>query len=137
MCYPHFIYNITMFSNLASRFPNFFAINWKSAPIASSCPTFMDLVTAVIICNCAIVLITIAITIWTKRLSRQIVSLTDFFDRCLSQWQQLSLDSATLTAADRIHRCRQIYQQQLATLDRIGQLRSLFGVARFLILKRH
>jgi hypothetical protein len=96
----------------------------------------MDLVTAVTICNCSIVLIAIAITIWTKRLSRRIVGLTNFFDRCSSQWQQLSLDSATLTAADRVHRFRQIYQQQLATLDRLEQLRSLFGVARFLILKR-
>ena len=136
MCCSHLLYNITMFSNLASRFSNFFAINWKSAPIASSYPTFMDLVTAVTICNCAIGLIAIVITIWTTRLSRQLVGLTDFFDRCLNQWQKLSVDAATLTAADRIYRFRQIYQQQLTTLDRLGQLRSLFGVARFLILKR-
>ena len=96
----------------------------------------MDLVTVVTICNCAISVVIIAIAIWTMRCRRQIIGLTDFFDRCLSQWQQLAIDSAAITAANRIWHLRQIYQQQLGTLDRLQLLKSMFGLARFVILKR-
>jgi hypothetical protein len=96
----------------------------------------MDLVTFVTICNFLLSLAMIAITIATIRFRRQIVGLTNFLDRCLDEWQRLEIDSVAVTAANRIQHLRQIYQQQLTTLDRLQQLQSLFGVARFFILKR-
>jgi hypothetical protein len=96
----------------------------------------MDLVTTVTICNFAISVVMMAIAIGIMGFRSRIVGLTKFFDRCLGEWQRLKIDAATATATNRIYRLRQIYQQQLGTLDRLQRLRSLFGVARLLIFKR-
>jgi hypothetical protein len=96
----------------------------------------MDAIAAVIICNCTLSVTMMAIALWTMGFRRQIVGLTNFCDRCLGEWQTCAIDAATITAAHRIQHLRQIYQQQLSTLDRLQRLRSLFGLARFLMLKR-
>jgi hypothetical protein len=127
-----------MFLNLASRFSNFFAIDWKSVVITSFYMTVMDLAIAVTFCNCAISIVILAVTLWTIRVRRQIVGLTKFCDRCLDNWNLLS--HSTPASLDRIEIGRrqfeqliQIYHQQLVTLDRIRTLRTTFKVAKSLL----
>jgi hypothetical protein len=127
-----------MFLNLASRFSNFFAIDWESVVITSFYMTVMDLAIAVTFCNCTISIVILAATLWTIRVRRQIVGLTKFCDRCLDSWNLLS--HSTPVSLDRIAVGRrqfeqliQIYQQQLVTLDRIRTLRTTFKVAKSLL----
>jgi hypothetical protein len=106
----------------------------------------MDLVIAVSLCNCAIAIVVFAIFIWTIRFRRQLVRLTQCFDRWTIDWNLLSIDNpASLTqplgtsiAASRaqIDYLRQIYQQQLLTVDRIRTLGLFIGVVRSLLSYR-
>ena len=97
----------------------------------------MDLVIAVSCCNCAIAIVILVITVWIVRLRRQIIELGTWCDRWESDFHLL-LSAPRAIAASRIKilRLRQIYQQQLLTLDRIQSLRSFVGIARYLIVSR-
>ena len=134
-CFVHLLYNIIIFLNLASRFPNFFAIDWESVVVTSCHTTVMDPVIAVTLCNCTLAIGLFTIAYWTLRLRRQLVGLTDFCDRSLTTWNLWS--SRIPAAADRIGASRsqlaalsQIYQQQLVTIDRLRTLRRTFRLAR-------
>jgi hypothetical protein len=100
----------------------------------------MDLVIAVICCNCAMAIVILVITLWTIRFRRQLIGLTNFCDRCLNEWNRLSSNTPVWTkiAASRsqFQQISQIYQQQIVALDRVRALQSMFGIARFLLFKR-
>ena len=106
----------------------------------------MDLVIAVSLCNCAIAIILFAIAIWTIRFRRQLVRLTQCFDRWMSDFNLLSIDTpgsltqplgASIAASrSQIYYLRQIYQQQLLTVDRIRTLGLFVGVLRSLFVYR-
>jgi hypothetical protein len=134
-CFSHLLYNITMFLNLASRFPNFFAINCKSAVVTGVHLKVMDLVIAVTFCNCAIAIVLLAIAVWTIRIRRQLIGLTNFCDRCLDSWNLFSNNtpgspSRIATSRSQFEQLKQLYQQQLRTLDRIRALRATFKIAK-------
>ena len=134
-CFSHLLYNITMFLNLASRFLNFFAINWESAVVTGFYPKAMDLVIAVTFCNCVIAVVIFAITVWTIRIRRQLIGLTNFCDRCLDTWNLFSnhtpaTSSRIATSLSQFQQLKQIYQQQLRTLDQIRSLRATFKITR-------
>ena len=95
----------------------------------------MDVVSAVIFGNCAIAIVLLVTTIWTMRLRRQVVALTSFLDRWIGDCQVVSIETPRSIAATRtqIFQLRQIYSQQLLTIDRIRLLRSVFGVGRSLV----
>ena len=124
-----------MFPNLASRFPNFFTIDWGNVVVTSFHTTVMDPVIAVTLANCTLAISLLTIAYWTLRLRRQLVGLTDFCDRSLTAWNLWS--SRIPAAADRIETSRsqlaalsQIYRQQLVTIDRLRTLRRTFQLAR-------
>ena len=106
----------------------------------------MDLVIAVSLCNCGIAIVVFVITVWTIRCHRQIVGLTQWFDRWMDDGNLLSIGTpASLTqplgtsiAASRaqIYYLRQIYQQQLLMVDRIRTLGLFIGVVRSLFIFR-
>jgi hypothetical protein len=96
----------------------------------------MDLVIAVVLGNCAISIVILVITVGTIRLRRQAVGLTHFCDRCLGDWDRSTFDPEIGTGRSQIHQLRQLYQQQLTAIDRVRTLRSIWGVARFLLFKR-
>jgi hypothetical protein len=143
LCISHFNNHITRFLILASRFSNFV---WDKLGKYDLVLTIMDLVIAVSLCNCAIAIIVFAIFIWTIRFRRQLIRLTQCFDRWTIDWTLLSSDNpASLTqplgtsiAASRaqIDYLRQIYQRQLLTVDRIRTLGLFIGVVRSLFIYR-
>jgi hypothetical protein len=95
----------------------------------------MDLVIAVTFCNCAIAIVLFAIAVWTIRIRRQIIGLTNFCDRVLDTWNLFSNNtpgSAARIATSRkqFEQLQQVYQRQLVTLDRIRALRATFKIAR-------
>ncbi len=98
----------------------------------------MDLVIVVSCCNCALAIVVLVITGWIVRLRKQIIGLGTWCDRWESDCNLLLSDAPRSIAASRIQmlRLRQIYQQQLLTLDRIQSLRSVVGIARYLIVSR-
>ncbi len=95
----------------------------------------MDLVIAVTFCNCAIAIVLFAIAVWTIRIRRHLIGLTNFCDRCLDTWNLYSNNtpvSAARIATSRrqFEQLQQVYQRQLVTLDRIRTLRSTFKIAK-------
>jgi hypothetical protein len=98
----------------------------------------MDLVIGIVCCNCAISIVAILATLWTIRFRRQVIALTDCFDRWESDCHLLSIDVPAALAANQsqIRYLRQIYRQQLLTLDRLRALGLFWGLARSLIKVR-
>ena len=98
----------------------------------------MDLVIAVIFFNLTIAIMVLLIAIWTIRLRRQIVALTNWCDRWASECHLLSTEAPVSIAASRVQidRLRYLYQQQLLTVDRIRSLGLFIGIARSLLMKR-
>ncbi len=95
----------------------------------------MDLVLTVTVCNCAMAIVIFAIALWTLRIRRQLIGLTNFCDRCLDTWNLFSNNtpaSAARIATTRrqFEQLKQIYQQQLITLDRIRALRGTLKIAK-------
>jgi hypothetical protein len=144
-----------MFLKLASGFSNFFWAELKSAlPALASRRSkrlqlgdhwyfydlrrVMDLVIAVVLGNLTISIVILVITIWTIRFRKQVVALTDCFERWDNDCHLLMRNAPSSLAASRVQidYLRQIYQQQLVTLDRIRALGLFWGVARSLVLKR-
>jgi hypothetical protein len=114
----------------------------------------VNIVTTIIFCNFTIAIIVLAIAIWTIQLRRQVVALTDWFDRWNGECDKLqslaeplpaniepssSVQPLSAKIADsraNILYLRQLYRQQLQTLDRIRSLRSVVGIARSLLMRR-
>ena len=95
----------------------------------------MDLIIAVTFCNCVIAMVICVATVWTIRIRSQIIGLTNFCDRCLDNWNlcmNVTPDAVTRIAANRrqFEQLKQVYQQQLVTLDRIRALQATFKIAR-------
>jgi hypothetical protein len=95
----------------------------------------MDLVIAVTVCNCAVAIVVFAIAIWTIRIRRQLIGLTNFCDRCLDTWNLFSHNNLVssnriATSRSQFEQLKHIYQRQLVTLDRIRALRATFKIAR-------
>jgi hypothetical protein len=98
----------------------------------------MDLIIVIVCCNCVIAIVVMAIALWTIRFRRQVVAIAE----CCDLWEGdctrlLSQSPASLvTSRTQILDLRQIYQQQLSTLDRLQALMSLFWFARSLLNRR-
>jgi hypothetical protein len=95
----------------------------------------MDLVIAVTFCNCVMAIVIFAIALWTSRIRRQLIGLTNFCDRCLDTWNLFSNNppaSAARIATSRrqFEQLKQTYQRQLATIDRIRSLQATFKIAK-------
>jgi hypothetical protein len=95
----------------------------------------MDLVTAVICCNCAIASVIFAAAFWTMRFRRQLIGLTNFCDRCLENWTLISGSASKSlgkisASRNQLKQISQIYQQQLITIDRVRNLQSAIKVMR-------
>jgi hypothetical protein len=100
-------------------------------------PIVMDLVTAVIVCNCAISIGCLVLVVWTIRFRRQVVALANWCDRWSVDCDLLCTVPASLQASkSQIERLQRLYQQQLVTLDRIRSLGLFVGIARSVILRR-
>jgi hypothetical protein len=98
----------------------------------------MDLVVAVVFCNCVMAIVAIGITIWTIRIRRQLISIAESCNRWENECQQILSHAPAALAIDRgqIARLRQLYQQQLLTLDRLRSLGLLWGISRSLFINR-
>jgi hypothetical protein len=98
----------------------------------------MDLVVAVVCCNCAISIVVIFITLWAIRLRRQVVGIAECCDRWESECYQILSNAPTALEIERvrIENLRQLYQQQLLTLDRLRSFGLFWGIARSLFLNR-
>jgi hypothetical protein len=108
----------------------------------------MDLVTTVVFCNCTIALLVLVATIWTVQFRKQVVALADWFDRWDGKCGELlSIDrsSAPLTpplavsvaqSRSQIRDLRQLYRQQLLTIERLQFLLSIVGVTRAILRRR-
>jgi hypothetical protein len=133
------------FSNWQVSYQTFFALNWESAiPLSSGNLRYLlmtidlDLVIAVVCCNCTISIVVLVITLWTIRFRRQVVAIAECCDRWEDDCTVISNHAPDALAASRvqIQYLRQIYRQQLLTLDRLRALGLFWGVARSLLLKR-
>jgi hypothetical protein len=98
----------------------------------------MDLVIAVVFCNCTIAIVLLVITIWTIGFRRQITAWRKCFDRWNDDCNLLLRDAPQSLAVSKaqIHYLRQIYRQQLVTLDRLRALGLFWGIFRSLFLNR-
>ncbi len=106
----------------------------------------MNSVTTVIFCNCTIAIVVFVVTLKTVQFRKQIVALTNWCDRWTRECEKLSaLDSSPSSpslgakiaaSSDRIFAVRQLYQQQLRTLDLIRSIGSIISFARSLSKSR-
>jgi hypothetical protein len=94
-----------------------------------------------------IAMVAVVATIWTIQLRKQVVALTDWFDRWEGECDQLlsidpsqslkqPLEMSIANSRANILYLRQLYRQQLLTLDRIQSLRSLVSIATAIIKRR-
>jgi hypothetical protein len=98
-----------------------------------------DLVTTIVFCNCVLAIAIFGITLLTIKLRENIAAIANWFDRQNWEWERLmSIDSrqSIESSGEQIRSVRQLYQQQLATVDRLRSMRAVLGVARTLIIKR-
>jgi hypothetical protein len=98
-----------------------------------------DLVTTIVFCNCTLAIAIFGIALLTIKLRANIAAIATWFDRQNWEWEKLmSIDSrqSIESSGAKIRSVRQLYQQQLATVDRLRSMRAVFGVARAVIIKR-
>lgn len=98
-----------------------------------------DLVSTVVYGNCAISIVIFVVTLLTLKLRTQIVAIANWCDRQEREWDLLmAIESrqAIEAGGNKIRSVRQLYQQQLSTIDRVRRVRSIWGVARATIVKR-
>jgi hypothetical protein len=129
-------YHIIMVLNLASNSANFL---WRQDTIGMWGNAMRDLVTTIVFCNCTLAIAIFGITLLTIKLRENIAAIANWFDRQNWEWERLmSIDSrqSIESSGEKIRSVRQLYQQQLATVDRLRSMRAAFGVARTLIIKR-
>jgi hypothetical protein len=106
----------------------------------------MDLVTTVVFCNCTIALLVVTVTTWIVQLRKQVVALADWCDRWHGECDRMLCVDRSATAlplaaniAERraqILNLRQLYRQQLLTLDRLQSLIAIVSVARSVLRRR-
>jgi hypothetical protein len=107
----------------------------------------MDLVTAVIFCNCTIALFVFIATLWTVQFRKQIGALADWFDRWDRECSELlsTLGNSSHSTPPlvgiaqsraQILQLRQLYRQQLLIIDRLQSLLSIVGVTRAVLRRR-
>jgi hypothetical protein len=105
----------------------------------------MNLVTTVIFCNCTISIVVFVVMLWTVQFRKQIVALTIWCDRWTIECERLSaldapsspsLAAKIAASSDRLFAVRQLYQQQLRTLDLIRSIGSIISFARYLSKSR-
>lgn len=98
-----------------------------------------DLVSIVVYGNCAIAVALSIVTIQTVKLRAQIVAIANWCERQEREWDLLmAIDSKQSISAggSKIRSVRQLYQQQLSTLDRLRSIRSVWRIARSAIVRR-
>jgi hypothetical protein len=98
-----------------------------------------DLVTTVVFCNCVLAIAIFCITLQTLKLRENIAAITNWCECWEREWERLmSIDSqqSIESSGDQIRSVRQLYQQQLATVDRWRSMSAVLGVARMLMIKR-
>lgn len=99
--------------------------------------TGMDLVTAVILCNCAMSIGCLAIAYWLLGFRRQVVALGNWCDRQASDCDCLvDIPESIATSRAQLVRLQQLYQQQLATLDRLRAIGLFIGIVRSIAFRR-
>ncbi len=98
----------------------------------------MDLVIAVVCCNCTIAIVVLVITLWTIRWRRQLVGITECCDRWEGYCRLVLSNAPESISAGRcqIQSLHQLYQQQQLTLDRLRALGVVWGISRSLITRR-
>jgi hypothetical protein len=98
-----------------------------------------DLITTVVYINCAIAIAMFVVTLQTLKLRAQIVAIANWCDRQEREWDLLmAIDARQSIEAGgtKIRSVRQLYQQQLSTIDRLRRVRSVLGVARTVARQR-
>jgi hypothetical protein len=97
----------------------------------------MDLVVAVILCNCAMSIACLAIAYWLLGFRRQVVALGNWCERSASDCDCLGdIPESIATSRVQIDRLQQLYQQQLATLDRLRAIALFIGIVRSIAFGR-
>ena len=98
----------------------------------------MDLVSLVIGCNFAVAAVLVLATVWIVGWRKQVVAWGKWFDRWEDECRVTLSGAPRAIAAGRIQMLylRQIYRQQVQTVDRLQSMRSAFGVARSLLRNR-
>jgi hypothetical protein len=97
----------------------------------------MDLVIAVILCNCTISIACLAIAYWLWGFRRQAIALGQWCDRRSSDCDRLAAVPASIAHnRAQLDRLQQLYQQQLATLDRLRAIGLFIGIARSIAFGR-
>jgi hypothetical protein len=97
----------------------------------------MDLVVFVILCNCTISIGCLAIAYWLLGFRRQVVALGNWCDRQASDCDCLAdIPESIATSRAQLVRFQQLYQQQLATLDRLRAIALFIGIARSIAFGR-
>jgi hypothetical protein len=97
----------------------------------------MDLVITVILCNCTMSIGCLAIAYWLLGFRRQVVALGNWCDRQASDCDCLAdIPESIATSRAQLVRLHQLYQQQLATLDRLRAIALFIGIARSLAFGR-
>jgi hypothetical protein len=98
----------------------------------------MNLVTAVICCNCMISALTIAIACQVMSLRQQVMAFAAWCDRWDDDCDRFLSDAPAAINDSRLRfdQLRQLYRQQLQLIDRVQSLRLLFGVARSVVANR-
>jgi hypothetical protein len=98
----------------------------------------MNLVTAIICCNCTIAAITIAIAFWLLGLRQRVVAFAVWCDRWDDDCDRFLSDAPAAITDRRIQfdRLRQLYRQQIQLVDQVQSLRLFFGVARSVLVNR-
>ncbi len=91
----------------------------------------MDLVIAVTLCNCTISIACLALAYWLWGCRRQAIALGQWCDRRAIDCDRLeAVPAAIATGRARLDRLQQLYQRQLATLDRLRAIGLFIGIVR-------
>lgn len=98
----------------------------------------MDLVSLVIGCNCAIAAIVVLVTVWIVGWRKQVVAWGKWFDRWDDECSVTLSDAPQTIGASRAQLLylRQIYRQQLRSVERLQSVRSAIGIARSVLRNR-
>jgi hypothetical protein len=97
----------------------------------------MDLTIAVILCNCLMSIGCLTIAYWLVGFRRQVVILGKWCDRWASDCDCLAdIPGSIATSRVQLDRLHQLYEQQLATIDRLRAIALFIGIARSIAFRR-